>query len=67
MSPTEIAKIIPAAIIVQNEECFKYFCLEMDTRQYGRDPLFQAWGFFLSGWIAKRKHVADILGVPLND
>lgn len=29
------------------------FCSEMVDKQYGAEPLNQAWGFFKSGWEAR--------------
>lgn len=36
-------------------DAWKVFCKEMVDKQYGDEPLRDAWSWFLSGWLAKAK------------
>lgn len=56
MNEVEIAdKLYPED--VRAHPAWKSFVIEMRDKQYGQEPLMQAWGFYRKGWEDLRKEL----------
>lgn len=53
MTPGQIKQMLGKSLPLPDEHpCWGAFCREMRDKDYGREPLIQAWHFFKRGWAA---------------